>query len=102
MVKVLIKTKGATLRDKILNVTRKCMELSEQFDSFGWDFSRYRGRDICFTAWHAEKDEDGNITEDGFRFPISCVSIEKRYPEIMRELDELKWSAIYWKKEEHE
>ena len=96
MVKVIIHTKGATLRDKVMNVTRKCMELSEMFPCFSWDFQYYKGR-MSFTAAHWDGDE-----REEFQFPLHLVEVDTRYKYIMDQLNELKWSAIYWQKEEHE
>lgn len=93
MVKVIIRTKGKTLRDKVMNVTRKCLELSEQFPNFSWEFSRYGGK-LTFTAAHWSG-EDG----ERFQFPISLVEVDERYKEIQRELDELKWSALFYERE---
>lgn len=99
MVRIIIRTKGKTLKEKVMAVTRKCLELSEDYDSFGWDFSKYNGHEIRFTAWHADTDEDGNVVKDGFFFPLHGVPLVDKYPEIMRELDELKWSALVFEQE---
>lgn len=96
MVKVLIKTKGSTLHDKVMNVTRKCMELAELFPCFSWDFQYYKGH-MRFTAAHWNGDE-----REEFEFPLHMVEVDERYKYIMDQLNELKWSAIYWQKEEHE
>jgi len=96
MVKVIISTKGSTLRDKVMNVTRKCLELSQSFDHFFWEFSRHDGR-LYFTASYRNGEDS-----KGFEFPLSMVEVDERYKEIQRELDELKWSALFYEKEEHE
>lgn len=96
MVKVIIRTKGQSLRDKVMNVTRKCLELSQDFHHFWWEFTTHEGR-VYFSASYKEGEES-----NGFEFPLCMVEVDERYKEIQRELDELKWSAIYWQKEEHE
>jgi len=95
MVKVLIKAKGANIGDKIMSITRKCMELKDDLPCFGWEFFM-SGENLYFTAWHRDGDENGK-----FEFPISTVAVDGRYAEIVRELNELKWSALFWQKEEH-
>ena len=96
MVRVIIKARGNDIGDKILSVTRKCLELKDDLPCFGWEFFVNGGR-MYFSAWYKDEDETGK-----FEFPISCVSVDRKYREIARELDELKWSALFWRKEEHE
>lgn len=93
MVKVIVYTKGKTLRDKVMNVTRKCMELSDKFPCFSWEFHQYKGK-LMFTASHWSGDE-----RETFEFPIHMVEVNGRYKEIQRELDELKWSALFYERE---
>lgn len=97
MVKVLIKTKGKDVKGKILAVTKKCMELAPKFPCFGWEFFTSSNGNVCFHASYKDG-EDAN----GFEFPVNSYDLAKEYPAVIRELDELKWSALFWKKEEHE
>ena len=96
MTKVLIRTKGRDLKDKVMAVTRKCMELKDSFPYFWWEFTSSGGR-TYFSASY--RDDEGG---DGFQFPIHMVEVDERYKEIRRELDELKWSALFWQKEERD
>ena len=95
MVKVIIKAKGARIGEKILSVTRKCMELAPMFPYFSWEFFRSHGR-TYFSACYRDGD-DGQ----SFEFPINNVDLD-RYGYIIDQLKELEWSAVFWKKEEHE
>ena len=96
MVKVIIHTKGKTLRDKVMNVTRKCMELKDQFPCFSWEFQNYKGK-LSFTAAHWSGDE-----REEFQFPIHMVEVDERYKYIMDQLNELKWSALLYERGEKE
>ena len=96
MIKVLIQTKGKTLAEKVMAVTKKCVDLHESFDSFGWEFARH-GDELYFTAWYRDGEE-----ENGFSFPLHNMMVGKEYTEIQRERDELKWSALFYEREEKE
>lgn len=93
MVRVIIHTKGKTLRDKVMNVTRKCMELKDQFPCFSWEFHNYKGN-LMFTASHWDGEEG-----ERFQFPLHMVEVDERYKYIMDQLNELKWSALFWEEE---
>lgn len=93
MVKVIIHTKGETLRDKVMNVTRKCMELKDQYPNFCWEFHNYNGK-LSFSAAHWS----GKVGER-FEFPLHLVEVDERYKYIMDQLNELKWSALFWEEE---
>lgn len=94
MVKVLIKTKGSTIRDKILNVTRKCMELKDKYPYFSWQFHDTNGH-LTFSASHWSMNE-----KEEFQLPLFMIEVDEKYKYIMDQLDELKWSALFYKKEE--
>lgn len=93
MVKVIIRTKGKTLLDKVMNVTRKCMELKDQFPCFSWEFQTYNGK-LMFTAAHWSGNE-----YERFEFPLHAVEVDERYKYIMDQLNELKWSALFYEEE---
>ena len=95
MVKVIIHTKGKTLLDKVMNVTRKCYELKDQFPCFSWDFQNYRGK-LTFTAAHWSGDE-----REEFQLPLHLVEVNEDYKYIMDQLNELKWSALFYEREEN-
>ena len=97
MVKVIIKAKGARIGEKILSVTRKCMELAPEFDCFGWEFFKSSNGNVCF---HASCKQGDKLVGE-FEMPVNSYDLAKEYPAVIRELDELKWSALFWKKEEH-
>ena len=96
MVKVIIHTKGKTLRDKVMNVTRKCYELKDSYPCFGWEFGNYGG-EIRFSASYRKGDKTGR-----FEFPIHLVPLDEKYRYIMDQLNELKWSALFYEREEKE
>ena len=95
MVKVIIHTKGKNLRDKVMSVTRKCYELKDQFPCFSWEFHNYNGR-LCFSASHWS----GEVGEK-FEFPLHLAEVDDRYKYIMDQLNELKWSALFYEREEN-
>lgn len=79
---------------KLKSINRKCADLKDRFPCFGWEFFTVNG-ETYFTASY----RDGNESVK-FEFPIRSVSIDRRYKYIMDQLNELKWSALFWEKEE--
>ena len=94
MVKVLIHTQAKDLTAKVMAVTKKCMEIRQDFDHFGWEFNYHRGQ-MYFSAWH--RNGEG---EDRFEFPINMVEVDEKYEYIRHVLDELKWTALLYKEED--
>ena len=94
--KIRVVAKGCEFAQKVRNITRKCLELKDSFPVFGWEFFTVNGK-TYFTAYHRDGDETVK-----FEFPIHNVDIEERYPYILDQLNELKWSALFWQKEERE
>ena len=94
MVKVLIHTQAKDLTDKVMAVTRKCMELKDSFPNFNWEFHNYDGT-LTFTAawWSGE-------TGERFQFPVHMVEVDKKYEYIRHTLEELKWTALLYKEDE--
>ena len=90
MVKVLIQTKGKTLTEKVMAVTRKCMELRDAFPCFGWEWHNYHGT-LTFSACHWSG-KDG----ESFEFPLSMVPVDEKYDYIRHTLEELKWTALMY------
>ena len=93
-IRVLISCKGKDLKEKVMAVTRKCFELAQNFDHFFWEFSVHDGRTYFSAAY---RDEDGG---DRFEFPLSMVEVDERYDYIMSTLEDLKWSALLFEREE--
>ena len=94
--KIRVVAKGSDFAQKVRNITRKCLELNDKFPCFGWEFFTVNGK-TYFTAYHKDGDETVK-----FEFPIHNVNIEERYAYILDQLNELKWSALFWQKEERE
>lgn len=95
MVRIRVVSKASELSQKIHAITKKCMELSIEFPYFSWEFWTNNGR-TYFTACYRNGEK-----EDGFEFPINNESLDQ-YGYIIDQLNELKWSAVFWQKEEHE
>ncbi len=93
--KIRVVSKGRDLSSKIHAITKKCEELAFMFPFFSWEFFNSRGR-LYFTACYRDGD-----AEERFEFPISNVTLDD-YGYIIDQLNELKWSAVFWQKEEHE
>ena len=95
-VRVLISCKGKDLKEKVMAVTRKCYELKDNFPNFSWEFHNYNG-ELNFTAswWSGEAGTK-------FEFPIHLVEVDEKYDYIMHALEELKWTALLYEKEEEE
>ena len=93
MIKVLVHTKGKNLTDKVMAVTRKCMELKDSFPNFCWEFHNYDGR-LTFTAsWWS------GVIGEKFEFPIHMVEVGDKYEYIRHALEELKWTALLYKED---
>ena len=94
MVKIRVAAKSGEFIQKLKNINRKCADLKDRFPCFGWEFFTVNGK-THFTASYRDGDESS-----AFEFPIQSVSVDDRYKYIMDQLNELYWSAIFWKKEE--
>ena len=94
--KIRVVAKGCEFAQKVRNITRKCMELNDKFPCFGWEFFTTGGT-TYFTACY----RNGDKTER-FEFPIHHIPVEDRYAYILDQLNELKWSALFWQKEERD
>jgi len=94
MTKVMIATKAKDLKDRVMAVTKKCYELKGSYPNFGWEFFTSCG-ELHFTAYY----RDGEFTGD-FVFPIRSIEVEKKYSEIMRQLEDLKLSALIYEKKD--
>ena len=95
-VRVLISCKGKDLKEKVMAVTRKCYELKDEFPNFSWEFHNYNG-ELTFSAAHWS-----GVTGEKFEFPIHMVEVDEKYDYIMHALEELKWTALLYEKEDEE
>ena len=94
--KIRVVSKASEFLNKLHAITKKCAELKDRFPCFGWEFFTVNGT-TYFSAYY----RDGDETER-FEFPIHHVNVEERYDYIIDQLNELEWSALFWKKEGHE
>lgn len=93
MVKLRLVTKASELSQKIHAVTRKCVELSQSFPFFSWEFFTSNGK-TYFTASYRSGDDSSK-----FEFPVNSENLEN-CGYILDQLNELKWSALFYEKEE--
>lgn len=93
-VQVILFTKGKDFKNKIMAVTRKCFDLRRSYPNFGWEFFM-SGGDLYFTAYYRDERQTGD-----FVFPIRSNRICDKYDDIMKQLEDLKLSAVRYESED--
>lgn len=95
-IKLIAVTTGARFLKTVMGITRKCVDLKDRYPHFGWEFHTHDGV-TYFSASYRAGEENGH-----FEFPLHMVEVEENCDYIMDQLDELKWSALFYEREGEE
>ena len=85
--------KGKDFKEKIMAITRKCLDLAPYYRNFGWEFTT-ESNELVFSACYRNGDNYGS-----FSFPLIRVAADRQYEEIMKQLEALMLSAVRYESE---